>query len=61
MGTRVRQLRQKHGWSQAELAKRTQLTRVYITRLEAGRYDPTLSTLRALAKAFEVTLAELLA
>ena len=54
-------MRQARGWSQTDLAMRTHRSRVYITRLEAGRHDPTLSTLRALAKAFGVSLSELLA
>jgi transcriptional regulator with XRE-family HTH domain len=46
--------------SQAILAKRAHLTRVYITRLEAGRQDPSLSTINALAKALGVPVTALL-
>jgi transcriptional regulator with XRE-family HTH domain len=46
--------------TQAELAKRAKLTRVYVTRLEAGRQDPSLSTLNALARALGVPVGELL-
>ena len=46
--------------SQAILAKRARLTRVYITRLEAGRQDPSLSTINALAKALGVSVTTLL-
>ena len=46
--------------SQAELAQRAGLTRVYVTRLEAGRQDPSLSTINALAKALGVKPAKLL-
>ena len=60
MGRRLRALRTAKGWSQAELAKRARLTRVYITRLEAGQYDPTLTTITALARALGVPVTALL-
>jgi transcriptional regulator with XRE-family HTH domain len=61
MGTRIRRLRKSKGMSQAALAKAAKLTRVYITRLEAGQQDPSLSTINALAKALGVPVAALLA
>jgi transcriptional regulator with XRE-family HTH domain len=61
MGRRIRALRTAKKWSQATLATRAGLTRVYITRLEAGQYDPTFSTLTALAKALGVPVTDLLA
>jgi transcriptional regulator with XRE-family HTH domain len=60
MGRRIRALRTAKHWSQATLATRAGLTRVYITRLEAGQYDPTFSTLMALAKALGVRVTKLL-
>jgi transcriptional regulator with XRE-family HTH domain len=60
MGTRIRALRTERDMSQAELAKRARLTRVYIIRLEAGTQDPSLSTITALAKALRVKPAALL-
>lgn len=46
--------------SQADLAEKANLTRVYVTRLEAGQQDPSLSTINALAKALGVPVTELL-
>ena len=60
MGTRIRRLRKAKGISQAALAQRAHLTRVYITRLEAGQQDPSLSTINALAKALGVPVTALL-
>jgi transcriptional regulator with XRE-family HTH domain len=60
MGTRIRRLRKARNLSQAALAKRARLTRVYITRLESGRQDPSLSTINALAKALGVPVTALL-
>ena len=42
------------------LAQRATITREYVNKLEAGRYDPTIGTLRRLAKALGVPVAELL-
>jgi len=51
MGARIRKLRNAKGISQADLARKARRTRVYVTRLEAGRQDPSLSTINALGKA----------
>lgn len=56
---RIKDLRARRGMTQASLAKRAGLTLAYIGRLEIGWYDPQLSTLRKLAKALRVSVAEL--
>jgi len=48
-------LREARGVTQAVLAERAGLTREYVNKLEAGKYDPTLGTLGRLAKALGVT------
>ena len=60
MGARIRTLRQARGLSQAELAKRARITREYLNKVEAGRYDVTVGVLRRLAKALGVSVVELL-
>jgi transcriptional regulator with XRE-family HTH domain len=60
MGARIRRFRKAKGMSQAALARGARLTRVYVTRLEAGRQDPSLSTINALAKALGVPVTALL-
>lgn len=60
MGATVRRLRKARGLSQADLAKLAKLTRVSITRLEAGRTDPSLATINALARALRVKPAVLM-
>jgi len=52
---RLKALRGARGVSQAALAERAGLTREYVNKLEAGKYDPTLGTLGRLAKALGVT------
>ena len=46
--------------SQGELAKQARITREYVNKLEAGRYDPTVGVLQRLAKALKVKVTELL-
>jgi transcriptional regulator with XRE-family HTH domain len=60
MGRRLRRLREARGLTQAALAKRARITREYVVRLEAGRYDPTLSVSARLAKALGVPVTDLL-
>jgi transcriptional regulator with XRE-family HTH domain len=57
MGKTLKQLRTKKKLSQAV---RAGLSREYVNKIEAGRYDPPLSTLNSLAKALGVRVAELL-
>jgi len=60
MGTTLKKLRLKKKMSQADLAKRADLSREYVNKIEAGRYDPPLSTINALAAALGVKAAALL-
>jgi transcriptional regulator with XRE-family HTH domain len=60
LGARIRTLRTAQAMSQAALAQRARLTRVYINRLEAGHQDPSLSTITALARALGVTVSRLI-
>jgi transcriptional regulator with XRE-family HTH domain len=60
MGTRLRRLRTTKKMSQAALAKRAGLTREYVNKLEAGKQDPSLTTISALAKALGVPVTALL-
>jgi transcriptional regulator with XRE-family HTH domain len=50
----VRQLRIAAGLTQTALAKRSGMNRAYLSRLESGRQNPTLVTLKRLAKTLEV-------
>lgn len=42
MKNRLRILRAEREWSQAELAKRTDVSRQTINAIETGKYDPSL-------------------
>lgn len=55
----VAQLRLQKGWSQAELARRADTSQPYIARLESGRVDPGVRTVKKIAKALEVPMMTL--
>ena len=59
LSKRIKTLRAERGLTQAKLAERAGVTLAYIGRLETGHYDPQLSTLRKLAKALKVSIADL--
>lgn len=60
MGQQIKKLREQRGLSQAALAARAKITREYVNKLEAGRYDPTVGVLQRLAKAMGVSVTALL-
>ena len=53
MKNNIQELRQIAGWSQAELAKRLNVSRQTVNALERGRYDPSLPLAFAIAQLFE--------
>lgn len=53
----IAKLRLQKGWSQAELARQAGTSQSYIGRLEQGKVDPQLSTIRKIAKALNAPLA----
>jgi transcriptional regulator with XRE-family HTH domain len=54
---RIRYARERVKLSQVDLAKRTGLSSAHISRLEMGKGDPTVPTLRVLAKGLDVSIA----
>ena len=59
-GKHLRALREERGWSQEEFADRAGLHRTYVSAVERGVRNPTLSVLERLAKALGIKLSELL-
>ena len=49
-------LREKHGWSQRDLAERAGMKQPQLARLETGQVEPKLDTLQRLAKAMNSRL-----
>ena len=56
---KLRKLRQARKLSQAALANRAGFSRESVNKIEAGRYDPPLSTLNSLAKALRIKVENL--
>ncbi|MCU4120037.1 multiprotein-bridging factor 1 family protein [Variovorax sp. N23] len=59
-GIAVRQLREVRGWSQEELAERSNLNRSYVGEVERGRVIASILTAQKLARALEIDIASLL-
>ena len=56
MKNRVRELRDKCGWTQTMLADRLNVSRQPINAIETGRYDPSLPLAFAIAKLFKLSI-----
>ncbi|HXS72748.1 MAG TPA: helix-turn-helix transcriptional regulator [Rhodanobacteraceae bacterium] len=52
MKNRVRELREKNAWSQAELGERLEVSRQTINAIETGKYDPSLPLAFKIARLF---------
>lgn len=59
LGRRVQRLRRAAGLSQEELADRADLHRTYLSGVERGLRNPTITVLHRLAQAVGVSLSEL--
>lgn len=53
-------LRIRRGLTQAALAQKANVSREYLSRLESGGQNPTLSVIDRIARALKVSVAELL-
>lgn len=54
-GQRLREIRKKHGMTQAELGEKTSLADKYISRIETGKADVSLDCFVKLVNAFDVS------
>lgn len=59
-GARVRQLRLSKGYSQESFAAKCNLDRTYVGGIERGERNVALRNIEAIAKALDITLAELM-
>ena len=56
MKSRVRELREALGWSQAHLGERLEVSRQTINAIETGKYDPSLPLAFRIAAVFNTTI-----
>ena len=61
LGEHIREVRKGRQWRQIDLAAHSGVNIIYISDLENGRKEICLKTLQAVAAAFDMTIAELLA
>lgn len=59
MNSRVRELREQRGWSQAALAQRLGVSRQTVNAIETGRYDPSLPLAFAIAALFALRIEDI--
>ena len=56
----VRRLREAKGWSHEDYADRAGIHRTYVSDIERGSRNPTITVVDKLAKPFDVRTGELL-
>lgn len=57
----LRRLRAEKGWSQEEFADRANIHRTYVSDIERGARNPTITVVERLAAPLGVTVSDLLA
>jgi len=60
VGRLIRKHRNTKGWSQEELADRAGVHRTFISSIERGVRNPTVTSLHRIASAMELTVSELM-
>jgi putative transcriptional regulator len=58
MHNRLKDLRAIHGWSQAFLAEKLEVSRQSVNAIETGKYDPSLPLAFRIAKLFGKQIEE---
>jgi transcriptional regulator with XRE-family HTH domain len=59
VGLNLQRLRREKGLSQEELADRAQIHQTYLSGVERGRRNPTITVLQRIAEALEADITDL--
>ncbi|WP_165823915.1 helix-turn-helix domain-containing protein [Pseudochryseolinea flava] len=59
LGKHIRTIRESHGISQEQLAADAEIPYSSVNEIEAGKTNPTVASLMAIAEALEISLSEL--
>lgn len=59
IGASIRQARKVSGLTQEQLSQKCGISRPHIAEIEAGRYNPTIKTLTAIAVACGISVKDL--
>lgn len=60
LGQNVRRLREAKGWSQEDYADRAGIHRTYVSDIERGKRNPTITVVEKLAKPLGVSSGSLI-
>jgi transcriptional regulator with XRE-family HTH domain len=60
LGKQIKRCRTVLGLTQTQLAKKSRVTQSFIAQVETGMSNPSLATIRRLAKAVGLTVSDLL-
>ena len=60
LGRNVRRLREEKGWSQEDYADRAGIHRTYVSDIERGKRNPSVTVVEKLSMPFEVPSGRLL-
>jgi transcriptional regulator with XRE-family HTH domain len=60
VGLNLQRLRRDKGFSQEELADRAQIHQTYLSGVERGRRNPTITVLQRIAEALDADIADLM-
>ncbi|MBI5138941.1 MAG: helix-turn-helix transcriptional regulator [Candidatus Vogelbacteria bacterium] len=59
LGANIRRIRQEKNLMQKEFSKKVGLDAAYLSNIENGKMNPTVTTIEKIAKALGVTVSEL--
>jgi transcriptional regulator with XRE-family HTH domain len=60
LGENIKKIRLAKGMTQGDLCRKLEVDRAYMSNIESGKKNPTLSTIENIAKALNVSVDELL-
>ena len=60
IGTKVKEMRKKHGLTLTELSEKTELSVGFLSNLERGQTSPTISALHTVCNALDITLNDII-
>lgn len=60
LGENIRKIRLAKVMTQGDLCRKLEVDRAYMSNIESGKKNPTLSTIENIAKALNVSIDELL-
>jgi transcriptional regulator with XRE-family HTH domain len=60
LGDNIRKIRIAKGMTQGDLCRKLEVDRAYMSKVESGKKNPTLSTITNIAEALSVSIDQLL-